>query len=493
MESAGQTAPRLIAVLKHTDRRLQSPSERNPFTHKPRGYDEKFDANRVEQNVLRACKHYWTTQRNQTVLPEDDTLLPPRGTQYRVGCFCQHCRWHVDVTVVHQGNSCPKEDFPVHHFIDFKQANLECQYYSARCSGCDAGLHIEYRAPRITPPQMALLTDPALLNKRYEAARRADPERNNFQPAHPLEVLDALSCYIRDSLDDVSTHRSIPRLNRRFLLSFGDDCDAFLTSIGFVQTEAHWELPRPPDPNPWVWDSRKTLQDIQEELWALTRLHMPAAYNTSKLRGYTAKPGPSDPDLHLLLATIQYESSRGSRRTPMLSKDEETWYTALGALGDFSDDLLRFAFDRQVACDPNGTSFYFDCFKRLANKRNSEKLQTDAAILESEGYFTREDVASAYRYFTMDPRQAHLMTDDQIRGTFETRLSSSAGWQEHEIREKLRIIALARGSKELQDVAANSMYTAFHFWLLGFHKRITWEPRSHHISTQVGQACRSWR
>ncbi|KAF2427720.1 cysteine proteinase [Tothia fuscella] len=465
MEPTGQTAPRLIAVLKQTDRRYRSPSERNPFIHKPRGYDERFDSTRTEQSPLRSCKHYWTTQTVQTVLPEADNdtpyASPPlEGGKYRVACFCQHCRWHVDISLEHRGNSCPKENFPLHHFVDFKQSNPDCEYYSARCSGCEAMLHVEYREFRIQPHAVALLTDTGLLNERYQDARRADPERVNFQPTRPLDVLDALSCYVRDSLKAVETHRSIPRLNRRFLLSFGTDCDDFLRSIGFVQTDSHWELPRPPDPNPWSWDLRQVLEDVQEELWAVMRLNMPLGTDVRKLKGYNEKPGPSDADLQRLLGTTQYDKSKTTRRSPMLSQDEEIWYTALGALGDFSDELLRFAFDRQAACDPAGTPFYFDCFKKLANKRNSEELQTGAAILESEGYFTIEDVSTAYRYFTIDPQQANLISDEHIRGMFETRLSSSAVWQEHEIRDKLRIIALARNSNDLQDVATNNIQTA---------------------------------
>jgi ubiquitin carboxyl-terminal hydrolase 25/28 len=388
----------------------------------------------------------------------------PDAGRYRVACFCQRCHWHVDITVTHKGKSCPQGNSPVHHFVDFQTTVPDAEYYYARCSSCNTDLHIEYRPARLSKQYVDKLTDYTLLQNRLDKARAADPDRVQLKAAKAVEVLDAFSCYIRDSLNPVAAHRAVPRLNRRFLLSFGDDCDDLLLSVGFVKTDDHWQLPTPPDPDPFSYDDRKLLEDIQEEIWAHMRAHMQSSTEMSKLRGYVEKSQDSEADLQLLLGTIEYDKTRTTRRVSFLSQDEETWYGGLGALGDFSDTLLRFAFDRQVEFDYYGMPFYFDCFTAIADKRGTEAMIMEKVMLVSANYYYgREEIAKAYQYFTIDPRLAHTLTDDQIRGQFETRLSSSGIWQNQEIRDKLKIIAHARRSKELEDTAANGRFDSHIF------------------------------
>jgi ubiquitin carboxyl-terminal hydrolase 25/28 len=76
-------------------------------------------------------------------------------------------------------------------------------------------------------------------------------------------------------------------------------------------------------------------------------------------------------------------------------------------------------------------------------------------MLESEGYYGRQDVVNAYKYFTLDPRQANELTDLYIRGVFESRIESIPKASEAEAREKLRLISVARGSQALLEAASN--------------------------------------
>jgi ubiquitin carboxyl-terminal hydrolase 25/28 len=251
------------------------------------------------------------------------------------------------------------------------------------------------------------------------------------------------------------------------MLSFGEDCTAFLEALEFEKTTDVWKLPQPPPPDPWEYNLGQKLQDIQEEIWSLMRAHIQTLNDKRGLRSYIEKPDSFDADIQLLLSTSEYDKTRTTRRTPILSQEEELWYAGLGSLGDFSDELLAFAFDRQAATDAVGGPYYYDCISKIAKKRNSEVLEIKVATLASEGYFGQEDVTKAYRYFAMDPRQAHLYSDDNIRGMFESRLVSVQPWQEPEMRETLRIIGCSRGSKELQDAAANGecAYMTIRVWL----------------------------
>jgi ubiquitin carboxyl-terminal hydrolase 25 len=340
--------------------------------------------------------------------------------------------------------------------VEFRKLDEQEEWYEGKCSNCAATLDIEYRAPRLGQEDVALLTDTARLQQRLRIAREKDPDRADLRVTSPLMVLDTLACYVRDCLEPKETHRAIPRLNRRFLLSFGEDCEPLLKKLEFVQTEETWQLPQPPPKDPWVFDLRKHLQDVQEELWALMRLHIQAP-DQSKLKAYNEKPEAFDNDIQLLLSTIEYDKLRVVKRTPLLNQDEERWHAGLGSMGDFSDDLLLYAFDRQIAHDPVGTPYYYDCLTKLANKKQSETLEIKVMTLASEGYFGREDVAKAYKYFALDSWNAPNYTDEYIRDTFEARLGSVQSWQETEMRQMLRVIALSRGSRVLEGAAANGM------------------------------------
>jgi ubiquitin carboxyl-terminal hydrolase 25/28 len=59
-------------------------------------------------------------------------------------------------------------------------------------------------------------------------------------------------------------------------------------------------------------------------------------------------------------------------------------YASLGALGDFSDRLIAFCYERQSNCDPVEGPYYFDCLHELATGRRSDLLITKSATLASE-------------------------------------------------------------------------------------------------------------
>lgn len=331
------------------------------------------------------------------------------------------------------------------------------EWYEGKCTLCAANLNIAYREPRLSTEDIALLTDTARLQERLRTARDKDPDRADLRVTQPVMVLDALATYIRDSLQPKETHREIPRQNRRFLLSFGEDCEPLLRKLQFVQTMDNWQLPQPPSEGPWSADLRQYLQDVQEELWALMRLHMETSQQ-SKLKGYHEKPSPFDSDIKLLLSTIEYDKSHFVKRATFIPVDEEQLHAGLGSLGDFTDELLIYAFEQQIKHDPPGTPYYYDCLAKLADKRKSETLETKVMMLASEGYFGREDVTKAYKYFSLDAWNAANYTDDYIRNTFEARLGSVPSWQETEMRQMLRVIAMSRGSKSLQASAANGEF-----------------------------------
>jgi ubiquitin carboxyl-terminal hydrolase 25/28 len=126
-----------------------------------------------------------------------------------------------------------------------------------------------------------------------------------------------------------------------------------------------------------------------------------------------------------------------------------------------SDELISFAYDRQVATDSEHMPYYFDCLSAIAKKRNSEHLDVKIALLASEGCYGQQEVASAYKYFTLDSRQASELTDSHIRGLFESRIANISKSGEQEAREKLRLIGVSRGSAALLEAASDGMCSCF--------------------------------
>jgi ubiquitin carboxyl-terminal hydrolase 25/28 len=306
------------------------------------------------------------------------------------------------------------------------------------------------------------MIDEERLKQRLERARKSDPDRGHGRPAAPIDVLDAMATYLKDALNS-EEEKKIPKLNRRFVISFGDDCKDLLKDLDFRDVGDFYALPRPEPADPWAWSLRKQLEDTQEELWALMRSlkDNDSSITLEGRKGYNSTMEPFEEDIKLFLSTLEYDKSKTVRRAPVLNLDESSWYAGLGCLGDMSDDLLSFAYDRQVAVDPVNMPYYFDCLTSITKKRNSETLEMKMALLASEGAYGRGNVAAAYKYFMLDPKQAPELTDNFIRGSFESRMGSISKAEGQEAREQLRIIGTARGSQALLDAASDGMCVLF--------------------------------
>lgn len=128
-------------------------------------------------------------------------------------------------------------------------------------------------------------------------------------------------------------------------------------------------------------------------------------------------------------------------------------------MDSFADELLIFAYSRQVDCDPDNAPYYFECLQDLAKGRKSEVLETQVAVLASQGLFSRSDVEAAYRYIGVEPSHAVALSDEIIVSSFSSRLSDTAPALQTELREKLRLIGQARNSELIRQAAADGKKT----------------------------------
>lgn len=138
----------------------------------------------------------------------------------------------------------------------------------------------------------------------------------------------------------------------------------------------------------------------------------------------------------------------------MLSKCLSSYYAGLGAVENFHDDLIKFAYERQVLIDTDNTPYYLECIQGIAAGRNSEELATQVAIEASDEKLSYRDIRAAYKELGLDARAQ--LEDDIILGTFRSRISD-APKQEAEMRRALKVIGQDRGSQAIQSVASQTV------------------------------------
>jgi ubiquitin carboxyl-terminal hydrolase 25 len=132
-------------------------------------------------------------------------------------------------------------------------------------------------------------------------------------------------------------------------------------------------------------------------------------------------------------------------------------FTALGIPLDAGDDLVRFAYRRQVETDPASTHFYLTYLVQVADERSSEALQTEVAMERSGGKFDFRQLAEAYRYFNFKV-DSPPSDDEYIIGTFQARVQD-APVHEAQMLEHLRVIGSHRQSRRILDVAEDCTST----------------------------------
>lgn len=189
-----------------------------------------------------SCRHEYTTKFDQSVVPPLD-LRPDGTTQYKLATVCKRCRIHADIFLDYSRstNPCPNSHYPLHHFQRLPQEDFsttERIRYAWYCSApeCQALLHITYRKPRVSVLDKNLLTDTELLKQRYDVVVQQDPNRDGIRQATPIDSLQRLRKYIKDSLNPQHNKRVFPANNKRFMEAFGlygQDCQDLLERVGF--------------------------------------------------------------------------------------------------------------------------------------------------------------------------------------------------------------------------------------------------------------------
>lgn len=137
-------------------------------------------------------------------------------------------------------------------------------------------------------------------------------------------------------------------------------------------------------------------------------------------------------------------------------EEEHPHYRSLGAINDFTDDYLSWAYDRQRDCDPLNAPYYLDCLNAIAKGRESSDLQTKVVMATSAGEYGLEAIRQAYKFFGVDANTKE--GDDYIIGLYKSRIES-APRQKEEAKNSLLAIAKARDSEKIRAVANDKAMT----------------------------------
>lgn len=213
---------------------------------------------------------------------------------------------------------------------------------------------------------------------------------------------------------------------------------------------------------------RHFLQDVVYEL--IERISEGSANHVQQGQGkratFTHNPIPAMNDIYSTLGCLDY--LKASRMVNLEEQEREhPHYAGLGAVNDFTDDLVAFAYDRQRDCDPANRPYYLECLQGIANGRRSAELQEKSVIAISMGENTLTEIDNAYKFFAINPDTRD--GDEYIIGVYQSRIEA-ASLQKEEARQCLLIIGQARNSERILSVAndkAMSVQEALDFLNVG--------------------------
>ena len=258
----GKTAPRLINDLLDHDPRNVFKHGRNLLVDPGRKYTFGRGPALSARKDRLDCRHKLMRKEPQTNAPRVGEE-PDLSTEYKVAAYCTACLHHFDITANFWRRNDRKtpcslsDEFnPLHHLQlarsqtakEHKKeygVNKYDQLIEAHrfvCSGpeCPLQLDIKISPPRLNHIMLAYILDPVKLDVRGQREIKNDPER--YQGMSPIKPLQALG-YLRQYLVDAKGAKSktelkrIARRNKKYMLTFADECDELFEYLDFKPIE----------------------------------------------------------------------------------------------------------------------------------------------------------------------------------------------------------------------------------------------------------------
>ncbi|RFU24568.1 hypothetical protein B7463_g11765, partial [Scytalidium lignicola] len=474
----GKTAPRLIADLLEYDPRYLRKNGKNLLVDPA----PKFTGRTLPPRQGPSdCRHQ-LMRGLRTHTPTSPDARADGSPKYVAATYCTNCRYRFDVTVDYtlrpdRTESCNLASAfnPMHHLRLSQSMNrreqkelygedkynviTEAHQFICTSPTCPVIVEVKICPPRLSNEMLKLVIDPAKVDSRSRKIIESEPERfEGMEALRPLNILDYLRRYIFDAVHKGPNEKKrISSRNKKFALAFADECDDLLHYLGFNDSvdegpnpedvpECAWQLPEVTESN------REFYEDILTELSVIISSRPEREKEASGVRiAFMATPALRD--IELSLGYFDYPTKS---RTVDVDLIEHPYYASLGSLDNFTDDLIRWAYERQCECDPANKPYYLDCLADLANGRESSDLQERVAMAKSIGEYSLKDIEEAYRFFNLDSKAIEV--DDHIMGVYKSRIES-APRQKDEAKANLLIIGKARNSAKIEALANDRSMT----------------------------------
>ncbi|KAH8661378.1 hypothetical protein BGZ60DRAFT_84575 [Tricladium varicosporioides] len=464
----GKTAPRLINDLLDYDPKYRERRNGRNLLADPA---LRYRGIKIPRKGPTDCRHSLMKKVNRTSAPRPNDECPDEETIYIVSTYCQNCRYHFEIEVDFSRQTdaqtpchLSNKDSPLHHLqllesvyyskenpgrLKASKYNPVLEYHRFECSrrACPVRVSIKVSAPRLPQVVLGPILDTAKLQERGRKEIQADPQRYpNMTPVTVAAALGFLRTYITDAraAHNQPSPKRIAKRNKKYALAFGNDCDKLLVYLDF-QTVNEESLD-PSEPPTYFWrlppvtkDNSHFFDDVVTELEVLLTI-----YSDSTM---IFQPVPALKDIQRSLGCFDYPTRS---RTVDLSKEEHPYYYSLGAVDDFTDNFLGWAYETQCECDPSNKPYYLDCLQDLAKGRGSSDLDTKVAMAISAGEYRLSTIEDAYKFFGLEPDTKEA--DEHIMGLYKSRIAS-APRQKDEAKECLLAIAYARESDKIKTLA----------------------------------------
>lgn len=133
--------------------------------------------------------------------------------------------------------------------------------------------------------------------------------------------------------------------------------------------------------------------------------------------------------------------------------EHEVQYRRLGCTPSDPDALILHGYERQTSTDAQLEPIYLTALSRIAEQTGSEALQMRVVELKSQGKWSTDDEAKAYRHLGFEEEMAAVVTDELLSEYFTSKMDSASTTQERtEFRESLKLLANIRDSDLLRGI-----------------------------------------
>jgi ubiquitin carboxyl-terminal hydrolase 25/28 len=257
----GKTAPRLINDLLDHDPRYSTNHGRNLLVDPAPRF--KGPGSLPARKAKLDCRHILMKKDHQTNAPRSNDEQPDESTEYKVAAYCSACLYHFDVTPnfwkrKERKTPCKLSDdsSPLHHLrlVESRTSREHrenggltkyeplTEAHRFVCSGmeCPLVVDIKISPPRLSHHMLSYILDAAKLDARGRREINNDPERyQGMPPIKPLQALGYLRQYLVDAkgAKNRTELKKIARRNKKYMLTFADECDELFKYLDFVPVE----------------------------------------------------------------------------------------------------------------------------------------------------------------------------------------------------------------------------------------------------------------